>query len=622
MKIIIRALTVILLISLTFSDVYAQQVTREQLLKLFYNANAAQRKGDIDTAINCYKEILTKSPGLPDPYLQLGNIFYGMTDDEKAQRKAHISYNQYLKLKPEADNASEIQQRIEQLEIRFQEQEQLAQVQVEADTLTVEPEVVPEINVAIAEETKPIFSVTIPVEQPDTLEVIQPIIEEKQVVATPQINKALTGRWASKAMGDNGREWWIADIVSKGDELWMQLSNNSFVLKEIQIANPETMQAQGKIYDDQYVFRFSITQSTTQYEENKKTDMSSIVEELFEMELEDLRSSFYAGKNSDSADAPVDITHNYYFSVYPSEGKLFGTYIYQNSKPGNSGNKEYALVMYRVPDNYAGFTYVPISDEQKSNNLEMRSLLNKKSLEASESASALNDLACMKASGIGIKKNMRMAVAHFMEASAKNNLFATLNLARLYQEGNGVERDIEKARNLYQRAFDTGYTDAMVLCGNAILEQLNGETDYPDALKCYEKAVLKRSPYAAYRMGWMYLEGVGVNMDEKRAWNYFQQSMQMQYPDAMAEVGVIYRDGTLVDKDMQKGVDLLLKAADKGNVRAMRELANMYLEGYGVEADFSKSKEWLRKAMLADEDIIGGFCSIKKQVESTLRGEE
>ena len=50
-------------------NICAQHVTKEQLLKLFYQANVAQKANDTDKAIDIYLSVLKLSPGLPDPYL-------------------------------------------------------------------------------------------------------------------------------------------------------------------------------------------------------------------------------------------------------------------------------------------------------------------------------------------------------------------------------------------------------------------------------------------------------------------------------------------------------------------------------------------------------------------------
>ena len=69
----------------------------------------------------------------------------------------------------------------------------------------------------------------------------------------------------------------------------------------------------------------------------------------------------------------------------------------------------------------------------------------------------------------GLPEQLSEDVAYFMEASVKNNLFGMLNMAQLYRDGLGVEKDVEKARELYHRAYNSGYTDAMVFCGQTSL---------------------------------------------------------------------------------------------------------------------------------------------------------
>ena len=98
-----------------FLEGYAQQVTKEQLLKLFYKAQTALNSGQIDTAINAYVEVLKLSPGLPDTYLQLGNIYSSMTTDAAALEKACICYANYLKLKPETVDAELLKTKISEM---------------------------------------------------------------------------------------------------------------------------------------------------------------------------------------------------------------------------------------------------------------------------------------------------------------------------------------------------------------------------------------------------------------------------------------------------------------------------------------------------------------------------
>ncbi|MBR1542630.1 MAG: sel1 repeat family protein [Bacteroidaceae bacterium] len=628
MRIFAKSLLLSSLFAVACLSVSAQQITREQLLKLFYQANSAQKKGETEKAIEIYKEILIKAPGLPDPYLQLGDIFYGIKDNARSQRKALISYSQYLKLRPDADNSIAVQQRIDEIEEGFKTKEVLLvkdTTNVKQDGLIAEnQDETPEIVV------KPVVpKIVVPAPNIDESE-ITPVqvnnlssdsLRNMSNETAVKAEKKLLGRWASRRLDVNGKEQWILDLYSRDGDLWMRLNDNSSVLSDVEDINANSLEVKALKLGDEMSFSFDFAQSSSSMQTGKKTGMNGVVAELFDVDFDEFASSFFTSSTDGKDINAAQVTERYDFLLHMMGERLYGKVIKKTLLNGkdSGASVEDGVMLFKVPEDYNGFVFRTISDESKSSNLELRRLFNKKNTEASSSPSALNDLACMLASGIGTKKNMRMAVAHYMEAVAKNNIFAMLNLAKLYQEGNGVEKDIIKARDLYQRAFDAGYTDAMVLCGDAILEIVDGSIDPKEAVKCYEKAVLKRSPYAYFRLGWAYMEGIGVDVDEKRAWSYYQRAVDMQYPDAMAEVGVMYREGLLVKEDVKKAMDLLQKAAAKDSARAMKELSDMYLDGNTVTLDFQKSKDWLQKYMLTAEKLIDGFCLVKSDVTKILR---
>lgn len=612
-----------LLIAISCLSAYAQQVTREQLLKLFYQANAAQKNGDTEKAIGIYKELLTKAPGLPEPYLQLGDIFFNLKNDANAQRKAQISYAQYLKLKPDADNSSIIQQRIDGIEKDFKAKEKLLIVDtVEPDISDVETITEDDTTETIVAATKPKISVMIPegeVVEEEVVTVVPDSVNVAPKLESVKADKKLVGRWVSRNLDASGKEQWILDLYSQEGDLWMRLNSHSAVLMDIGIKSSD-LKTKATMTDSDMSFRFLVSSQDDEVEDKEYSPMSSVVAELFDVDFDGFKSSFFTPENTGNEETST-VTEQFEFLLHTLGEKLYGTVVQQSfaNGRGKGAKEENGIMLIKVPESYEGLPYTAIPDENKSSNLELRRLFNKKTTEASSSAAALNDLACMLASGIGTKRNIRMAVAHFMEAVAKNNLFAMLNLAKLYQEGNGVDKDMGKAQELYQRAFDAGYTDAMVLCGDAILQQYDESIDPREAIKCYEKAVLKRSPYASFRLGWAYLEGIGVEVDESRALSYYQRAVDMQYPDAMAEMGVMYREGLLVKEDVDKAKELLQKAAAKNSTRAMKELSDMYLDGNTVEPDFQKSKEWLGKYILAQEELIIGYCTVKTEVRNILR---
>lgn len=626
---------------------HGQQPTREQLLKLFYKANLAQKENDQQTAIAVYKEILKLSPRLPEPYLQLGNLYSKSVEDIDALKKACVCYSTYLKLKPETTDVlalenkmGELAQLIAELEIANSSEEVVEQVSEQVAEIV--PLLADKAVVAVSDE-----------EKPDSLlggaaDSLLGIAADTMQLALPTlmislVDEGMIGRWASAEMGDDGREMWIMDVMKRPDnKMWMRFNSHSYAKNNPLIADMYEWEAPAYSDGDTLVFTFTIEKKK---EKKKKqgaiSEFGAIVSEMFEVNWKNL-----LGKTKDSepdsllradtlavADAVDSLNREpiilctYEFRLKRTEEQLYGTL---RNKVVERAYREQILTdeqkiceFFLAPAEYTGFKYTPVSDETKAAKKELRELLNQKIQESAESTSALNDLGCMYASGIGTRRNMKMAVAYLKEASMKNNLFATLNLAQLYREGLGVDKDMEKARELYHRAYDFGYTDAMVLCGDTYLEgAADVEPDYKNALICYQKAVFRRCPYASYRLGWLYHEGLGVEQDSLKAWDYYQKACAMQYPDAMTDVGIFYRDGIMVEKDYAKALEYLNKAIAKGNARAMYELSQMYLRGQGVKSDFKLAKEWLYKSMEADDNAVKGFNTVKSKINAILHPKE
>lgn len=645
-------LSLFLILTTGLSSVYGQQITRDQLLKLFYQANTAVKENNYQAAVDAYTEIIKRSPGLPDPYLQLGNLYAGRTDDAAALKKACICYLTYIKLKPESSQVPLLENKVKDLQGKIDALETSLASATKEDTIQqqemVKKEKIVVVVPAVASDIQEPQKDTAAVDTDSLLvtDTIPSVSVPVRQIAAPDLR--LSGRWVSEKLGENGREFWIVDVKSLQDKMEMSLADFSYVLKvgnwkhkvsSVAIAFSEK--------NDTLVFDFYSEKEKTADVDQKNIleDFGMIVSNLFDTGMERIseftnRSNNSVGHDvdtlsmsvSDSSASVVDsvavvnpkILYVSEFRLRYDGYKLSGFYLDQIVERTGKDERVLSAVsepceFIPAPVDYQGFTYNGLSESVKSSKRELRELLNQKMKESGSSTSALNDVACMYASGIGIRKNMKMAVAYFMEASVKNNLFGMLNMAQLYRDGLGVEKDVEKARELYHRAYNSGYTDAMVFCGDTYLEDAaDTVSDYQNALACYQKAVLKRCPFAAYRLGWLYREGLGVEQNIEKAWEYYQQALVMQYPDAMTDVGIMYRDGNMTEKDYDKAYDYLLKAAQKGNARAMFELSQMYLQGIGVKPDFKTAKEWQYRFMEANDVVIEGFNTIKSKVKTIL----
>lgn len=621
-------------------NICAQHVTKEQLLKLFYQANVAQKANDTDKAIDIYLSVLKLSPGLPDPYLKLGKL-YAAKADAVSLKKACICFSNYLRLKPEASDAEALKSEISRLTALAEKGEGVRPIEIkQPEPAVVLPVTSGEIaSVAVEKVQEKVAS---PQDTVVTIPRVMPA--EQDIVAS--IDSRLLGRWASDELNFDGREMWIFDIYAEDNAMWMQLTDSAYMKKkDIWLANASGLKAKGMQRGDSLVFSFEIEEKKdllpSEKEDGKTDALSTIIDDILSFDLGSLMGGNDRKRKEDSTALAMDtvaldsaawvepkIIHAYVFTLKFDGMKLEGrvnTRMYDaHSNGGYLSDLSHTCELFKAPDDYLGFTYVQPSDVELSSMPELCEIYNQKRRASdSDNVSSLNDLGCLSMWGVGTHRNMKMALSYFMEASMKNNLFATLNLALLYQDGYGVEKDLNKARDLFMRAYESGYTDALVLCGDSYWESEDGMTpDYSKALACYQKAMLRRCPYAAFRLGWLYNEGLGVEQDTVKALNYYKQAVSMSYPDALADMGSFYRKGILVERDYKKAMEYLQKAAAKENVKAMYEIYQMFLRGEGVQPDFKLAKEWLRRSMDADNSILKGYSSIKKQIKSIIHAKK
>ena len=109
---------IILLIGilLILCSVQAQEITRGQLMNLYYKAQKAEKAGDKQEALSIYKDILSVDVNFPTPYLKMANIYAENENDTESLASAVALYKKYLTLNPTDKDAGAINQRITQLQ--------------------------------------------------------------------------------------------------------------------------------------------------------------------------------------------------------------------------------------------------------------------------------------------------------------------------------------------------------------------------------------------------------------------------------------------------------------------------------------------------------------------------
>ena len=128
--------------------------------------------------------------------------------------------------------------------------------------------------------------------------------------------------------------------------------------------------------------------------------------------------------------------------------------------------------------------------------------------------------------------DLQKASELFIKASQQNHPLAHYNLARLYEEGKGVELDIIEAAKLFHRASRSGNQRAkgrLTLLYTTFATSVGDEVEELKAYQGMEEKLGLRGEALGPRdrelnRGLMYMWGIGIQRDRVRAYLLFESS--------------------------------------------------------------------------------------------------
>lgn len=205
-------------------------------------------------------------------------------------------------------------------------------------------------------------------------------------------------------------------------------------------------------------------------------------------------------------------------------------------------------------------------------------------------AYSMNYLGYMYNMGFGVERNSDKAKELYEMAIVKDNSFSMHNLAYMYVLGEGISQDYGKAKELFEKAISKDNSNSFV--GLALLyKNAHGVTrDYSKTIELYEMAITKGNSIAMNYLASAYYMGMGVERDHNKAKELFEMAFSKGNLGSIDYLGFIYRDGNDV-KDHDRAIELFKIGISRGNTSSMHNLAAMYKDGRGVTQDLSKARE-------------------------------
>jgi TPR repeat protein len=115
---------------------------------------------------------------------------------------------------------------------------------------------------------------------------------------------------------------------------------------------------------------------------------------------------------------------------------------------------------------------------------------------------------------------------------------------------------------------------------------------YDVALQILKPLADGNNPQAAFWLGDMYEQGLGVPKDTDTALKWYRKSAEAGWTAAAFRLGEIYFNGTEALQDFAKAHKWLEQAAHNGNSAAEVDLGQLYAYGWGVKKDPVRAYVW------------------------------
>lgn len=221
--------------------------------------------------------------------------------------------------------------------------------------------------------------------------------------------------------------------------------------------------------------------------------------------------------------------------------------------------------------------------------------------------------------GEGVDKDLDKAKLLYNKLldADKNNAKALYGLAYCYYDEDNKEKDRELRLSLLKKSADLGYATAQCSLGweYAILD------DYKQSVFWYEKAAAQDDTDALEDLGFLALfeEGASQFISKQKGFEYLNKSYSLGNFKSASTLGLAYYhcpDESL--RDYKKALYFNKMAAMAGDEDSACMVAEAYDEGLGTDVDYYESIMWrIKSAEMGNETALLVLSAIFYDIDST-----
>ena len=193
----------------------------------------------------------------------------------------------------------------------------------------------------------------------------------------------------------------------------------------------------------------------------------------------------------------------------------------------------------------------------------------------------------------------RVVAALYLEAAEQGVPQAMFQVARAYDKGRGVNRDLAEAARWYGRAAEERHAGAMAALGTMYEFGEGARADLVEALRLYKLAAEAGDVSGMTSLAYLLAEGKGAAKNQKEARRLYGAAAAKGSARASFNLALMELRAEGGRRDVVMALRHLNAAAEKGHAGALQELAALYDEGRVVTKDATRAAQSLIASLQA-----------------------
>jgi TPR repeat protein len=192
--------------------------------------------------------------------------------------------------------------------------------------------------------------------------------------------------------------------------------------------------------------------------------------------------------------------------------------------------------------------------------------------------------------------DLKKALDQYQLATDQWYLPAINAIGLMFEQGNGMPKNLDKAFAWYLKAAEHGYGPSQAYIGLMYWTGEGKELNYETAYSWFLKAANQGFPSAQFAIGCLFADGQGVAKNYRTAFTWFWKAAQQGMPAAQNKLGRFYANGLGINRDSSLAATWFYKAASQGDSDAQFSLASLLEKGIGVSTDIDQAIFWYEKS--------------------------